>query len=452
MARAVTGLPPPGPNWEDRLGVAGLYLLSMFGWFRIAGHNVGMGIALLAFLLQARRWHALSARAVVGITLVLAAYLMGRAWLGAVRIPSAADAIREGLGDWLLLLMFLPIAWHVAGSLRRLTTVWLLALAGLLVGLAGYLDADTLGQALEGTRTGFHLKKPIAFSLYSGTAVLVLLLLAPRCWGRDHAPRRQRWLRVTAWLVVVLVLVEAMLLTQSRGGWLGMVAVLPVALWVRYRPLLGAGGPARGRLVLLSLVGALLAGLLVAGNYPGMRDRLLSESATVDSVTSTGLESAPLTSISYRLWLWRLGSERWLERPLIGWGPGTSAHLIAETRTPGTINERGVPFDHLHSTPIELLVQLGLVGAGLFSVLLVTLLREARRAYRAGLLPTDYYVAIMSSYAFTGVWSLFDYRLIHYDWRFHFWLLAVSSVALTLRHPPQDGPIHGQVPGHHRAG
>jgi O-antigen ligase len=168
------------------------------------------------------------------------------------------------------------------------------------------------------------------FSIYmtlAGVLSLVLLATLPRLlpggggWRRYGAP----WLLMLAGLVA----------TYTRGAWIGFAAgVLTVAATVR-----------RGRWLLLAGL-LVLAGGLLAGP-PELRERFLSIADPAEA------------GIRERVYMWRSGLAMWRERPVLGIGPGGVKREYPRYALPEAFKKRT---SHVHSTPLQILVERGALG------------------------------------------------------------------------------------------
>ena len=175
---------------------------------------------------------------------------------------------------------------------------------------------------------------------------LVLLLpvaLVPALGGR--------WRRLLALVASALALVALGLTGSLAGvaGWLVEAVVLTVAL----HGILGDGGRRARRFLLAGL--ALLGAAAIAATAP----RLLAILNATDS------------SLLARLGYLKAAVHGFLERPLLGWGPGSSAWLLSEhlNPVPGVHPPYEVVTD-AHSFWLDALFELGIVGAGALVLLL----------------------------------------------------------------------------------
>jgi hypothetical protein len=125
-----------------------------------------------------------------------------------------------------------------------------------------------------------------------------------------------------------------------------------------------------GALIVVALAALLLA-LVLDTNDSTLPGRSGADVAATDSGDVTRLAS---TDDSERLSWWREGIEMWTERPVIGLGGGAFGALHVE--------RFGVNLGHVHSMPLEVLIETGLVGALLLIVATVLLLRVLRQGRR----------------------------------------------------------------------
>ena len=99
--------------------------------------------------------------------------------------------------------------------------------------------------------------------------------------------------------------------------------------------------------------------------------------------------------------------------------------------------------DQLHNTYLEILVRFGIVGALLLITGALLLIRAVFRAYGAGLMPRDYFLFLLGSFGLVAVWSLFDFRALHTDWRAYWACLAGTAYTFQLHGCPDSSPkIH----------
>ncbi len=194
----------------------------------------------------------------------------------------------------------------------------------------------SLCPALEPTphlaRWFFHRcdRARAAFSIYmtlAGVLNLVLLATLPRLLPGASF---RRW-SVPAWLVTLAGLAA----TLTRGAWVGFASgVLAFLPAVPRRRWLLVGG-----LVVLAI--AALAG-------PAHLSRRVASMADPDDPT-----------VREREYMWRSGLAMWREHPWLGLGPGGVKREYWRYVIPGAVKTRT---GHVHNTPLQILVERGVVG------------------------------------------------------------------------------------------
>ena len=310
---------------------------------------------------------------------------------------------------------------------------------GYLVGVLSSLNWSDIEALWPKYRTGFHLGKPIAVGLYCATALLGLLLLASRFIGlRKSISWAWKSIRAVLWLGIVILLFQALVATLSRGAWLAAVVVLPIAVMIRYGKSLQLQGVSFARKVLLGIICVISLTALTVMNLDKIKQRSLAEWDTIDTLWQDNIDNLPTSNISIRLWLWDFAIDKASQRLWLGWGPASSERWIVSSgreKLARRYDDNRVYYDHLHNTFFELWLAFGLIGMvpglSLISLLLLRLFKMAR----AQRIPFDYTLFLAATLVMAAIWAVFDYRLIHWDWR-SFWLLfagAIYTLCLTDR-------------------
>jgi O-antigen ligase len=188
------------------------------------------------------------------------------------------------------------------------------------------------------------------FSIYmtlAGVLSLVLLATLPRFLPDVGARRRLG----VPWLVML----SGLIATYTRGAWIGFAAgVLTVAATVR-----------RGRWV---LVGGLLvlAASALAAPYD-LRHRFLSMADPEEA------------GVQERIYMWKSGVAMWRERPILGVGPGgVKREYVRYAREEAVKKRTG----HVHNTPLQILVERGVLGLAAWLWLWIAFYAHAIRQLR----------------------------------------------------------------------
>jgi len=433
--------------WADRIQGFGLYLTALSLFLIPVGVAFGLVLIWLGFLLSlgARRRLPLSSGVWLGVA--FGAYVVVNGVFAA--LPESSPTWRLArAGDWVQLCVFMPAAYALRGDSQRLLRLLFLALVGLLLGMLWRLDWGLLLSDASGflsSRPGFGFPA-IVFALFSGIALIGLFVFRERCWMAST--RLIAALRVTAWIIATAMVAQGFMLTLSRGAWIALVLTGIAAIWLprllrqagRLDPhpsesqpspsnWSAAAGPPRS--ALHWFVGVLLLGLVVF-NAPPFVDRLSQEQAALSAELAGEADAGAQSSLSLRWGAQRFGFEAWIERPLLGWGPGSSDTLLAASANPVSQGDGGGVLAHLHNTYLELLVQLGLLGLVLWCGIFICLFMSLVTAWRRGRLTPDTARFLILAMVYLSIWNLFDFHALHQDWRGLWTLLAGAALSVGL--------------------
>jgi O-antigen ligase len=87
---------------------------------------------------------------------------------------------------------------------------------------------------------------------------------------------------------------------------------------------------------------------------------------------------------------------------------------------------------HLHNSYLELLTQLGLVGFGLWMTIGLMLLWPLYDAVRRAQLSADLGLFLILALLYLALWSLFNFRMVHQDFRGYWALLGGAALSIGL--------------------
>jgi len=441
----------------DLLGTVGLASFAFSCLFSTSGANIGLALLAGAIMLRPAPVRGLRRDPLILLAAASTAYLLLRTVWALWEMPEIRRFQISQAWAWLRLWLFLAVAWWVKGDLRQSGRLLLLALLGLLVGMALQLLTHP-HMVSSGVRTGFHLKI-IAFGLYSSTAILGLSVFAPRLLGRTEL-HPSFVLRVGLWLIALASLVQGLIMTQSRGAWLTAAVVIPpVTLACHWNPDGQRRRPWRLRVPLVGI--ALLGcGTLVAVNLRTVTARLADEREVFAAAWRGEFQAVPSVGFGVRVHTFRFGVTKWLERPIFGWGPGATEYLISHSGLPQLRHAQMVEgewrpgpnwLDHLHNTYLEVLVRFGLVGALLMVSTIGLLATGLWVAHREGRLPLDYCWFLTGTLGLMALWSLSDFRLLHPDWRSYWILMGGIMGTFRMGRVPPESPLDDDAVPRQRA-
>lgn len=179
------------------------------------------------------------------------------------------------------------------------------------------LEPSELSHFLAGERATFGMS-PNAFGLYCAVGVLGLLFLARRfCGARQN--RTFSVLRVLAWVAVMIILVQGLIFSQSRGAWLATMIVFPPLLLIHFLVRLRADDSGvNKRAACLAILVVIVTAWLIVFNRDVIKNRILFELDSFEAIAASDLTNLSPDAYGLRVLWWRLGIEKWMERPFFG--------------------------------------------------------------------------------------------------------------------------------------
>ena len=417
---------------SDWTGLAGLYLFCFFSLLSIAGANLGLGLMLIGLLLSSDAWRQLPRQPLFWASLLIIGYIVLRVIDASGQIEAEQKTQFNQARDWAQLFLFFIPAWWLSQSPQRIPTALVLMFGGFSLGILSTLDGAMLTQIVEGTRSGLHFGKPIIFGFDCAAAILGLIVLVIyRLDPQLGQTRGHRAAMIALTVLAILFFTQGLIISQSRGVWLAIVFAIPTIFLTFKLTRQRKRQPKVS--VLIPLTGlTLVLALILALNWNTITERVSSEQHELSIVVTEGLDKAPLGSSTYRLHLWQFGLKKWLERPFTGWGPGTTHALVEAENNPALQDHLGSSFDHLHNAYLEVVFQLGLIGIFLIALICGLMVSKLMEAYRRKRLSIYFLAFLFSNFVLVAVYSLTDFRHLHWNWRFYWLIIAGITYAFPL--------------------
>lgn len=312
--------------------------------------------------------------------------------------------------------LVLILAFGVALAPRR-TSWWLLLAAtlGLITYLVMHSDITHWYDAWSGKRIDFGILNAQHTAMIFGTLLIGLISFGPRLF---MLIRELHWSLATLALTVLIgATLFGVLAAQSRATWLGMGAAALVGLGVAalvFKRNNSHASP-RGRAWILSF--ALIGGVVVVGLIAFDADdriakRIASEDISMAELAeASALSSTPTSSSTIRVASWAAAMQWFQERPLLGWGAGTTKQLIQRSEF---FSERFKQrFGHLHNSFIESLVANGLIGTMLLMAMAIWIGIATVQGFVRGYVPGDVFIFAWSFFCFWFVVNLFESYILY---------------------------------------
>ncbi|WP_168203122.1 O-antigen ligase family protein [Marinobacter fonticola] len=384
-----------------------------FSWHPLppAYHGAeGALVALFLLSLCLRQGRPLRTNPAFLLCMALLVYLAASLFYHRAVLPEAYDVSVRFSRYYLKPLLILIVAYGLA--LARPGFAWLflpIAFCGLLVQLALTVNGPLIDQILQGYRPSFGFTNAQHSGVAFGTALLALVIFAPRVL---HTQKPQRYAYVVLLACAIVISAACVLVTQVRAVWLGLALALPIGfvLSLVYRDrsrkpsLKGVYLPIAA---LLAVIGVTTALLLTTGIEGHMEKRLSATDNQIEALQQAfALEDVKNTSTAVRVASWSAAIDWFSQRPILGWGPGTTPQLIENA--PYFDDWFKNQFGHLHNSYLEAAVSLGTLGLLLLLGLVAYLGWATIQAYRSGAMPRDAFIFAWTFFIFWMVVNCFE--------------------------------------------
>ncbi len=402
----------PRVLWQTPLIMWGviyaIVAVPMQDYLMLAGysHSQLATVVLVATLLltwQLRRWQqwpsdeTTPARVMMLVALCLASGFAPAGWRNGV------DEIRR----WGLALLVGYLVYVVP---RRWQDVAVLVVALILAPLGEAIFA--LVQSVRGIgpaafqianspfiRAFGTIGQPNSFAGYLNGAWPLVLCLTVVAWQR-----RSRW----GWLLLgaLVVIGAALLLSFSRGAWIGALAGVLVILW------LVGGWWRRGvALIVVTAVVVLAGGWQYVPAPFGTRLGSATQIFRAPDIMRDDAQQRPTVYAAVeRAAQFNAGVAMWQSAPVLGVGPGSYTRVYPEFARQGWLISRG----HAHNAYVQIAAEQGMVGLLAFLGLWVVQWRRAWRTTQIAGTARWVAIAACGTMAAVAVHECFEYLQVNY--------------------------------------
>src|SRR5882762_1183319 len=345
-----TAVAPPPPTESWRVTCTPLFVLFaaytfMILTYRAKGATVVMVLALVFLVFQR------AALRVPAFVLLFVAWISWAA-IGYALNPSADAVLWDSLVEHAKLALIILVAVNAV----RTPTQMRYCLAFVVVSFILFPARSTLQNYVTGYTVFGRAVGPFIYANSNDLAAISLLILGPAfaLWASERPRGMLRWIGLSAAAVLIVVII----LTQSRGGFLGLaVVVVPSAVGLARR---------RPRTV-FALAAVLAAGLFAAPASFWQRMEGLSKATSAETVGDMDAEG----SAKQRFAVLETATRIIADHPVLGVGLGGYARANAEYSP--ALGPRDT-----HNTYVNVAAETGIPGLLIFLVLVGNVLWSAR--------------------------------------------------------------------------
>jgi O-antigen ligase len=295
-------------------------------------------------------------------------------------------------------------------------------------------------QLLGGLRYDFGFAA-LGVAFIASVVLVGLVLFRARITAIAVGGRPRPVIGWTLWMLGVALLVVILVVTQSRGAAISLAIAGALYAAIQGAGRLRPGRPAQGQ-TRLGLAAAVLFVALAGSLLWATKDRQMQDWQEL-TAGSRG-ELSYVGSLTTRLNLLKLGLHVFAQRPLLGFGPGTSTTEFLVPQRVVTVDAyqlaNAPTASHLHSVPVEVLTRFGLVGVLIGTLLLWVLLRAYRTLWSDPRAAPDLRAFLTIGGVLLGLYCIYDFRLVNLDLRQFCILFLGILYSFQLGRGPGAGP------------
>ena len=376
----------------EKLGLIGLFLFAAAGLEDFSLSLTGyLLMAITACICFERRTGGSSLSRPELWAAAFFTYILLRTGLAYSAAPDKLSSIAEWAGYYIALSGFpaLAVALWLNGNRKLIAGVLFTTLAVLLLIILSYSGPERVIEYLDGKRAFFGLGN--AAGLYMATAILGIgIFTLSHLHSKHNGSRRYRAVLLAITAIVLLILSMAMIWHQNRTALFISLTLVPVVILLYERASTSRRNNTSGPKLFLLVMALFIVIAASIASTSTIHDRIKDGFQTALKAFDTDIADLPKSPLSLRLRLWQTGLGSVRENPVFGSGPGSVSGLVNH-------DERIAQYSHLHNLYLQLLVELGVVGFMLFSIMVLALFRSILVAYRSHQMRPDMFYFISGS-------------------------------------------------------
>lgn len=296
--------------------------------------------------------------------------------------------------------LFIPIAWWLKDSSKKVFIFW--SLAALTILFAPWLSGGgwkEIASGLHGNRITYGLRNWEHVSLFFGFVLIGLICFSSRIFKLHR-------IFSIFWVIAILFCCYTIAASQTRASWLALLAVIGTAI-IYFAFQSNVRKSINIKYLVIGLVIALVVGLSLHKSMGHILEkRVGAESGVMQHILKGDFENVPYTSIGIRIHMWRASIAKIEERPITGWG--NNGQFIAIHNTDWMPEKIKKHFGHIHNIYIALLTNYGIIGFIFYCIWFGWILQKVVKAISKGYLRKDIGYFAFASIIFWSVISFFE--------------------------------------------
>jgi len=400
-------------------GIAGFYSRDLA--FSICG--ILLFLLLLVIPIHAKK---LRREPLTWLALLYVLWITVSAYLLANRAPDMSEMVWKQAGMWYLtgFLVVFPVIFWAARTTDVVRWFGFFLVLGYLFRIILMTDVGQLSDLLSGIRS--HRLYGEIRNHFAFNSLIVILAAATSL--AECSKLKNGWLKLCIANINILAIPIAffmIILSQTRSVWICtiLLSITLASLYIR------EAFKHTHRLRYLSaclFIFVILGGIVATLFADIVAKRLVEHGTTISKVISGNWHDLEYNSVGYRVRLYEEGFSVWLDKPLLGHGPGIERVALSNAD-----DEKLRDIYHFHNGYLDVLVTYGLIGFAIFLYTGYLIAQGALSGYRAGYISKYNMIFVLTSGAALCVFWFFEQSLrgMHMP----FLLSVMAAIALSWR-------------------
>jgi len=356
-----------------RLSQIGLVYFSFSAFYGPAQANQGFIIMLAALVIG----RTIDGRRLIKdplciTSLLFIAYVIIRGAAAALNIPVERDHILEYTVDWAKLGLLPALFAAAAIRISRFQPFHIigLAIAGFFLKITLRIDWTNPYAYFEKFFTQEHARATFGYSVINLPLWALFFIIGLIIYSDDYVVDDSKvlmFIRTALFLATINLLFFIIIISKTRSIWILSCIFIPTSILLK---IFQFNKIPKKIISLLILTILLVPGYFIYTRYEFFKVRLTAEREVIRQLLAADVQNVPRSSISERYYMYKVFFELAPERPLLGWGPGQTKRLLERSGYPGLDTA-----PHFHNIFVEIILQLGLVGLGIFTAMIAILFK-----------------------------------------------------------------------------
>jgi O-antigen ligase len=411
-----------GKNISEKIAVLAVYVLGFFCFLSPPIVHLAQLLLLLTVVMDWRRSIQVFSTLYGKVFLVFVPLALLSASWASLKFGYTDSQFEQAL-DYIHMALFWIAGWVVFRYQINLGRLFVVVIAGMLLSLLIHFPFSDYQQILNGSsRLRLGTVHPIQLGTYlAAISSGILIWLVSLGFSKEQSLRQ--WLGVGLLFIVLCIFLSGLILTWSRGPWLGFLAAMLFFGIFKLIKLLKHKQVQRTRMIVSVGIGSVIVVAMVLGSLQSenLLRKISHDYRVVEQVLSGDLENIPKTSLGWRVHMNVFAWHRFQERPWFGWGPYLKQLIVN--------SDLGSPWGHLHNSYWEVLLRFGIAGGLLFAIGLVWLWRGVWLHSRAHPEEESIMLALYGAFVVLMLWALIDYKFTGWENTAFLWLLGGAAAS-----------------------